>query len=293
MSKVDAASGQGERASSAERLARAFCPYYGRGEQLKAKHVGTDMVSGRNLETWALELVQVRASATILDAGCGWGRFTWPLIETHAVTPSNVTCADSSLGMLETAAGEVEEGLDRPGLVSADIQALPFPASSFDGVMANHVLYHLYDILEGVRELARVVKEEGWLLATTNSDDVNVPVLEFHYAALEKLGIDFVLEACSPLSMENGMEILGSCFNEVDKTYFEDETLYGSAEAFLASYKTIGRYRNLLAREDIDHDKKRQLPELVHQQAEDIIRKRGELRSPVKMGAFVCRGPKR
>ncbi len=285
-------SANGPRKETADLAPGTLFPYYGRGEQLKAKHFGTHMVSGRRLETWALGLVPVNASAAVLDAGCGWGRFTWPLIETFALASSNVTCVDSSLGMLETAAEEAVRRQHRPGFASADIQALPFPARHFDLAMANQVLYHLTDIPEGVRELARVLKEDGCLLATTNSDDVNVPVLEFHYAALDKLGIQYESQDRSPFSMENGEEILKSGFLEVNRSNFEDETCYESAEEFLASYQTIGRYRNLLAREDIDPDKKRQLPTLVFQQADKIIRKRGELRSPVRLGAFVCRGPR-
>lgn len=293
MKDVTASNDQSGHESAVDQVAAGvLCHYYARGDQLKSKHVGTNMASGRRLETWALGLLPHQANSAILDAGCGWGRFAWPLIESFAVAPSKVTCVDSSLGMLETAAVEAEKRFLRPNFVSADIQALPFSARSFDGVMANHVLYHLSDILEGVRELARIVKETGWLLATTNSDEVNVPVLEFHYAALEKLGIDYVAEARSPFSMENGLKIIATCFECVERTYFEDETLYSTAEAFLASYKTIGRYRNLLAREDIENEKKVQLSTLVHQQAAEVIRKNGVLRSPVKMGAFVCRDPK-
>ena len=292
MKTLSAAAAPGERREAGEPVVQALCPYYGSGDQLKAKHVGTNMASGRRLENWALELVPVRARATILDAGCGWGRFAWPLIEAFGVKSTAITCVDSSHGMLVTAAGEAKRRHHRPGFTCAGIQALPFPAGSFDGVMANHVLYHLTNVVEGVRELARVLKEDGWLLATTNSDDVDVPVLEFHYSALDKLGIDYEVEARSSFSMENGGKTLSEGFSEIERSYFEDETRYSAAEDFLASYKTIGRYRNLLVREDIDADKKRQLPLLVQQQAEAVIRKKGVLRSPVRMGAFVCRGPK-
>ena len=285
------ATDRGETAEAVDPAATAVCPYYDSGDQLKAKHEATSMLSGRRLETWALDLVPLHGNSKVLDAGCGWGRFTWPLIEQFGLPSANVTCSDSSLGMLRTAAKEAERRRHLPKFVTADIQELPFPAQHFDGAMANQVLYHLSDIPAGVRELARVVKEDGWLLATTNSDDVRVPILEFHYAALDKLGIDYVSEARSPFSMENGKQLLGSSFRNVDQIYFEDETLYCSADEFLASYKTIGRYRNLLAQEDIDADKKRQLPMLVRQQAEEVIRKQGELRSPVRLGAFVCRGP--
>ena len=293
MRLVTAASRNSQPNEAAGLAPGTLFPYYGRGEHLKAKHVGTNMVSGRRLESWALGLVPTEASATILDAGCGWGRFTWPLIEEFGVDSTGITCTDSSLGMLETAAAEAKQRRHRPSFVTADIQALPFPSGRFTGAMANHVLYHLPDIPDGVRELARVVDEDGWLLATTNSDDVSVPVLEFHYSALDKLGIAYETEARSPFSMENGGKILGEGFTDVDQIYFEDEVRYATAEDFLTSYKTIGRYRNLLARADIDSDKKQQLPVLVHQQAREVILKRGELRSPVRMGAFVCRGPKR
>ena len=293
MRLVTAASHNSQPNEAAGLAPGTLFPYYGRGEHLKAKHVGTNMVSGRRLESWALGLVPTEASATILDAGCGWGRFTWPLIEEFGVDSTGITCTDSSLGMLETAAAEAKQRRHRPKFVAADIQALPFPSGRFTGAMANHVLYHLPDIPDGVRELARVVDEDGWLLATTNSDDVSVPVLEFHYSALDKLGIAYETEARSPFSMENGGKILGEGFTDVDQIYFEDEVRYATAEDFLTSYKTIGRYRNLLERADIECDKKQQLPVLVYQQAREVILKRGELRSPVRMGAFVCRGPKR
>ena len=293
MRLVTAASRNSQPNEAAGLAPGTLFPYYGRGEHLKAKHVGTNMVSGRRLESWALGLVPTEASATILDAGCGWGRFTWPLIEEFGVDSTGITCTDSSLGMLETAAAEAKQRRHRPKFVTADIQALPFPSGHFTGAMANHVLYHLPAIPDGVRELARVVNEDGWLLATTNSDDISVPVLEFHYAALDKLGIAYETEARSPFSMENGGRILGEGFADVDRVYFEDEVRYATADDFLTSYKKIGRYRNLLARADIDSDKKQQLPVLVHQQAREVILKRGELRSPVRMGAFVCRGPKR
>lgn len=292
MSPDTALSGLSRPAETAHPSPQPVTPYYSRGVQLKAKHDSTQMVSGRRLESWALGLLPVEATAKVLDAGCGWGRFTWPLIETFALASTSVTGTDTSLGMLETAAEEGQRRCLSPAFASADIQALPFPSGYFDAAMANHVLYHLPDIHKGVGELARVLKEDGWLLATTNSDDVIVPVLEFHYAALEELGIEHNADGPSAFSMENGGEILGTGFSNVDRHYFDDETRYTSADHFLASYRTIGRYRNLLAREDISSELKRQLPVLVRQQADEVIRKRGVLRSPVRMGAFVCTGPK-
>ena len=270
---------------------QAFCPYYRSGDQLRTKHQRSNMASGRRLESWALDLLPLRPDTSVLDAGCGWGRFTWPLVETHRLAPANITCCDSSIGMLQTASEEAERRGHRLHLAAADIQTLPFPSARFDGAMANHVLYHLPDIPAGIRELARVVKKDGWVLATTNSDEISVPVLEYHYAALDEMGIDYVSETRSPFSMENGAQLLQPSFENVRRFYFEDETIYDSADEFLAGYKTIGRYRNLLARDDIGLEAKERLPLLVRECADRAIHEHGVLRSPVRMGAFVCTGP--
>lgn len=267
-------------------------PYYNSGEYLRAKHQGTTLQSGRRLETWALDLLPLHPGATVLDIGCGWGRFTWPLIENYAITPSHITCCDRSPGMLQTAAQEAQRRAHHPTFVVAALPSLPFAADQFEGVMANHMLYHLEDIGKGVRELARLVREDGWVLATTNSDEVKVPLLEFHYAALNRLDIAYTRQEHSPFSMENGQQILSQWFQNVERFYFEDETLYHTVDEVMAHYRSIGRYRNLLAREDISVETKQRLLEIVREQAESIIHEYGVLRSPVRMGAFVCRHPR-
>ena len=269
----------------------ALFPYYEKGDQLKAKHLRSNMASGRRFEFWALDLIPLHSEAKVLDAGCGWGRFAWPLVESYGLASAAVTCCDSSFGMLQTAAQEAARHGHSPHFAAADIRSLPFPAGYFDGAMANHVLYHLSYIRDGIRQLAQVVKKDGWLLATTNSDKVKVLVLEYHYAALDELEIDYSRESRSPFSMENGRRLLECHFGKVRSFSFEDETLYHSADDFLASYMTIGRYRNLLARADVSRAAKERLPLLVRGKAEEMIRQCGVLRSPVRMGAFVCNEP--
>lgn len=269
----------------------ALSPYYEKGDHLRAKHLRSNTASGRRFERWTLELLPLRSEDNVLDAGCGWGRFAWPLVENYGLAAAAITLCDSSSGMLRTAVHEATRRGHAPRFTAADIRNLPFHAGCFDGAMANHVLYHLSDIRQGVRELARVLNEEGWLLATTNSDNVTVPVLEYHYAALDELEIDYSRESRSPFSMENGRQLLEGSFGKVRSFSFEDETLYHSADEFLAGYRTIGRYRNLLARADVRREAKERLPHLVRAKAEETIRKSGVLRSPVRMGAFVCNEP--
>ena len=51
----------------------------------------------------------------------------------------------------------------------ADLQELPFADGEFDLVVAAWMLYHVPDLDRGIRELARVLRPGGRLVAGTNS----------------------------------------------------------------------------------------------------------------------------
>lgn len=49
-----------------------------------------------------------------------------------------------------------------PGVQKADITNLPFPDSSFDVILCNHVLEHIEDDRRAIKELYRVMAPGGW-----------------------------------------------------------------------------------------------------------------------------------
>jgi ubiquinone/menaquinone biosynthesis C-methylase UbiE len=261
--------------------------HYADGSFLRAKH----QLAGQTFTRWALSLVPLNSWTRILDAGCGWGRFTWSLIDDYSIAADNITCTDLSVGMLAAAREAVAKRRRSPSFYVADVASLPFGPASFDGAMANHMLYHLPDIGAGVRELARVLKPGGWLLATTNSDSVRVLLIELHQRALERLGVPFVPEGRSPFSLENGGAWLSSWFQRVERFDFATDDRFANPEAVVQTYLTLGRYRSVLERDDLDAAAKQALPETVKRLAQEILEREGELRSPGLIGAFVCRGP--
>jgi SAM-dependent methyltransferase len=124
------------------------------------------------LEDWYWWFVARRAAAArflrdhapperplrVLDAGCGTGGMldllrTWP--DTIA------TGADLSPESLRFTR---ERGHRR--LAGADLALLPFPDGSFDGVTALDVLEHVPDDARALREIARVLRPGGVLVAS-------------------------------------------------------------------------------------------------------------------------------
>ncbi|WP_367138299.1 MULTISPECIES: class I SAM-dependent methyltransferase [Streptomyces] len=102
----------------------------------------------------------LRRGDAVLDAGCGTGR-ALPALRA-AVGPQGVVVgADLTPAMLEAA---VRAGRQRSGgLLLADVTRLPLRDGSLDAVFAAGLVSHLSDLVEGLRELARVVRPGGRL----------------------------------------------------------------------------------------------------------------------------------
>lgn len=97
--------------------------------------------------------------ARVLEVGCGTGRFTFAM----ASAGHTVTGVDYSAAMLDTCRKRQTEepGGERVTLLEGSIFELPFEDASFDAVLCVHVLMHLPEREDALRELLRVVKPGG------------------------------------------------------------------------------------------------------------------------------------
>ena len=105
----------------------------------------------------------------ILDAGCGSGWYSERLLErgaiVHAIDASGAMVAYAR-GRFEKLPGDVSQRID---VQSADLgDRLPFDAESFDGVISPLVLHYLADWRPALREIHRVLRDDGWLLFSTH-----------------------------------------------------------------------------------------------------------------------------
>jgi len=117
---------------------------------------------------WALSCVDWRGDETILDVGCGPGR--WYQIVHKKLPDAAYYGLDLYPGMLRNHAG-------KHLLAIGDAQKLPYPDAQFDVVMANHMLFHVQDAEAAIQEFHRVLKPGGIFMATSNSVH-NMPELQ-------------------------------------------------------------------------------------------------------------------
>jgi|GEM_PF-79738 len=111
---------------------------------------------------WLYEQVGLARAGTVLEVGCGTGAIAG---EVAALGP-RVTGLDSDARMLAVAR------LEAPAvrLVQGDAHALPFPDDAFDVVLCHYLLLWLADPAHGLREMARVVRPGGAVLACAEPD---------------------------------------------------------------------------------------------------------------------------
>jgi ubiquinone/menaquinone biosynthesis C-methylase UbiE len=103
----------------------------------------------------------------VLDVGAGTGAASRAALGSGATA---VVALDAAIGML------AHDAASRPPAAAGDALALPFPDRSFDAAVAAFSLNHLTDPAGGLREMARVTRPGGALVAGSYAADDVHPV---------------------------------------------------------------------------------------------------------------------
>jgi ubiquinone/menaquinone biosynthesis C-methylase UbiE len=179
-------------------------------------------------------------TARIMELGCGPAGL-WTANAARIPSGWSLALSDFSAGMV-AAARENLAALDRPvALTVADAQAIPASNAAFDGVIANHMLYHVPDRPRALAEIRRALKPGGTLFAST--------VGERHMQELWDLVEPYVpdihtrVRAVSQgFTLENGAAQLDEHFDAVVRHMYDDDLLVTEVEpmiAYLLSSNTL------------------------------------------------------
>jgi SAM-dependent methyltransferase len=79
------------------------------------------------------------------------------------------------LSNLDYVTGDIDgDGVD----LAFDITAIPFADETFDVILCSHVLEHVQDDCRALREIARVLRPDGWALINVPSDPGRTEIYE-------------------------------------------------------------------------------------------------------------------
>lgn len=116
----------------------------------------------------------------VIDVGCGPGALTRELVD--RLGPTNVFAVDPS----EPFVAAVRERFPTVDVRLAGAEQLPFPDKAFDAALAQLVVHFMSDPVAGLREMARVVRNDGVVAACVwDHAGKNGPLSVFWQAALE------------------------------------------------------------------------------------------------------------
>ncbi len=111
-------------------------------------------------------LLGIKDGERVLDVGCGTGRHSW---EACRQSRCLVYALDIDVDELMRAKGmframdEQGESRGQWSLLQASTMSLPFKEASLDKIICSEVLEHVPDDWHTMREMARVLKDEGIL----------------------------------------------------------------------------------------------------------------------------------
>lgn len=128
--------------------------------KLHAKH-STAQIS---MNDWLFAQYDLMGPCRILELGCG-NAAQWEGRLDQLPNGSLLVLSDFSAGMAEIAWKKFES-FSNVLVQQIDIQEIPFPDASFDKIIANHMLHHVPNLPQALKEVQRVLRPDGVFYAT-------------------------------------------------------------------------------------------------------------------------------
>ncbi len=133
------------------------------------------LILKERMEKNGISLASVKEA---LDDGCGSGRYSFAIKRLGCVRVKGI---DISLDAIELAKKMSPFSTDEVSFIQGSVLELPFEDESFDFVFSNGVLHHTEDDRKGLREIYRILKDEGqcWLYLYGGKESLFWDIVDF------------------------------------------------------------------------------------------------------------------
>lgn len=232
---------------------------------------------------WRTSVIPWDGTQIVADVGCGNG------FDLRQIVPQarcrHAIGLDLSAGMLRSLEDLCQSG--RLSLIQADAQRLPLPDQSVDVAMAMHMLYHVPDIQAAIRELRRITKPGGTVLASTNSSAHLAEIGALLAAAVSsQLGRPVQTSPADSFTTQTGTALLRREFSSVTLRTLDAPLSIPTPQPVLTYVDSIREPTVASIGEPLDFDA---VLDEIAVQVEQVIQNHGSFRATTHMGVFICR----
>ncbi len=228
-------------------------------------------VNKQGFGPWILSHYPVRPGMRVLELGCGTGEM-WADRADIIEASAQFVLSDFSEGMLEKAKENLKaiSGIEFRVI---DIQDIPFPADTFDLVIANMMLYHVPDLPKALGEVRRVLRPDGTFCCATYGENGMMAHIAGMFRAY---GIEG--RTNNTFTLQNGQDKLRPFFSEIQRRDYPDALDVTDIEDMADYIESLSGFSEL-----------RQLPRevicaVLHENCEH-----GVLHIPKEYGMFIAK----
>jgi ubiquinone/menaquinone biosynthesis C-methylase UbiE len=228
-------------------------------------------VNKQGFGNWIFSNYQISEGMSVLELGCGNGQM-WVGKDDIIRRCSRLVLSDLSQGMLDSAKEKLG---DQSGIEYRliDIQDIPFSDDEFDVVIANMMLYHVADLSLGLKEVRRVLKEDGTFYCATYGENGMMDYIELLFD-------DFPISSVRnyDFTLQNGEGKLMRYFSDIKKLTYEDALEVTDVEDMIDYIYSLPSFSDI---QDLPRDI---LRSVLKRDMHD-----GILRVPKDYGMFIAR----
>lgn len=216
------------------------------GQYQNAKNLNARIQLHRRFSTnkygwhrWVFDQFSFLPQSRVLELGCGSGELWLENID-RIPAEWEITLSDSSAGILQQARQSLDHRR-RLRFEISDAQFIPFESRSFDGVVANHMLYHVPDRNKALSEMRRVLKPEGSVYVSTVGQGHLQEIADL-LGRFDPQLVRWGASAADSFVLENGAAELAYWFADVTLHHYGDSLLVTEI-APLIDYILSGRIK--------------------------------------------------
>lgn len=222
---------------------------------------------------WLFEKIDFSKVNRLLELGCGNGK----LWQENKIDLRNreIFLSDISEGMVEEVRNKLGSDFN---CIVADAEKIPFKDAYFDSIIANHVLFYLNDLNQGLKEIRRVLKPNGVLYCSTYGSKHMKEITEIvqNFDSRINLSNHSLYDV---FGLENGECILKQYFTSVQRMDYQDSLEITESKPLIDYIMSCHGNQNEILGPRLSEFK---------EYIEELLQKDGKIVVTKQAGLFMC-----